>query len=55
MALEKVRKELSEEEAKLEEIKKRREELVNQRLRKPQKSNILSAPAEVSCNQLLKT
>lgn len=47
VALEEVRKEFSEEEARLDEIKKRREELVNQRVRKLQKLNILSTPAEV--------
>lgn len=47
IALEEVRKEFSEEEARLDEIKKRREELVNQRVRKLQKLNILAAPTEV--------
>lgn len=42
-----MRKEFNEEEARLDEIKKRREELVSQRVRKLQKLNILAAPAEV--------
>lgn len=53
VALEEVRKEFNEEEARLEEIKKRREDLVNQRVRKLQKLNILAAPAEVKQQEIL--
>ena len=53
VALEEVRKEFNEEEARLEEIKKRREDLVNQRVRKLQKLNILAAPAEVKQQETL--